>query len=73
MRSDARSPIMIDAAFVFPLTSVGITEASTTLNPSTPYTFKDGETTASDNRFSAKYIWVYRDAFKNFVLYIHRE
>ena len=40
------SPIMMVGAFVLPLTTVGIMEASTTLRPSTPYTLSLGSTTA---------------------------
>lgn len=45
--SDAFSPIIIVGALVFPLTMVGIMEASTTLKPSMPYTFSLASTTAS--------------------------
>ena len=44
--SAAFSPIMIVGALVLPPTSVGMTEASTTRNPSMPYTFSFGSTTA---------------------------
>ena len=45
MRSDARSAIMIVGAFVFPRTSVGITEASMTRSDSIPSTRSSESTT----------------------------
>jgi hypothetical protein len=44
--SAARSAIITVGAFVFPLGSVGITEASATRSPSTPRTLKHGSTGA---------------------------
>ena len=46
MNSAARSPIMIDGAFVFPVVTLGITDASATRRPSTPWTRSRGSTTA---------------------------
>ena len=45
IRSEARSAIAIVAAFVLPLTIVGMTDASTTLKPSVPCTFNRESTT----------------------------
>jgi hypothetical protein len=45
IRSAAFSAIMMVAAFVFARVIVGITDASTTRRPSTPYTRKFGSTT----------------------------
>src|SRR6185369_16081450 len=44
--SAAFSPIMMVGALVLPPISVGMIEASTTRNPSTPYTFSFGSTAA---------------------------
>src|SRR5262249_61727147 len=44
-RSDARSPIMSVGAFVLPVVTNGITEASATRRPSTPWTRSSGSTT----------------------------
>lgn len=46
-KSAARSPIMMLGALVFPDTSRGITLASATHNPSIPFAFRVGSTTAS--------------------------
>nr|CAD7198747.1 unnamed protein product [Timema douglasi] len=46
IKSEAFSPIIIVGAFVFPVTTTGIIEASATLSPSTPYTFSSGSITA---------------------------
>ena len=43
----AFSAIMIVGALVFPLTSQGITDASTTISPSTPFTARPMSHTAS--------------------------
>ena len=43
--SEARSAIAIVAAFVLPLTIVGMTDASTTRKPSVPCTFNRESTT----------------------------
>jgi hypothetical protein len=45
IRSEALSAIAIVAAFVLPLIVVGMTDASTTRNPSTPCTFNRESTT----------------------------
>ena len=47
MNSAARSPIMIDGAFVFPVVTVGMTDASATRRPSMPCTRSRGPTTAA--------------------------
>ena len=47
MMSLARSAIMIVGALVLPLIRAGITEASATRNPSTPFTLRCASTTAS--------------------------
>ena len=49
MWSAAFSPMMIEGAFTLPLGIDGITEASTTRRPSTPWTRHSGSTTASES------------------------